>query len=133
VGRIQAGIGGRRWARNLQIPVAAVWHGAAWTANMSVTIVKGLWRIALGPSIALEYRRSYPIASMAGQQPGKGSGQLASSPRSSAVNLAVLNLLPVRYSTAGTSCSSSSRRPGPPLSLKKREVASSSDSHFSCF
>ena len=47
VGRIQAGIGGKAMGTAPYNPVAAVWHGAVWTSNMSATIVKSLlsgWR-----------------------------------------------------------------------------------------
>src|SRR3989454_4674998 len=48
VGRIPARPGGKAMGTEPYNPVAAGWHRAAWTANISATSVKGLWRIALG-------------------------------------------------------------------------------------
>jgi len=124
VGRIQAGIGGKAMGTEPYNPVAAVWHGAAWTANMSVTIVKGLWRIALGTIDRSNIGGPIQIASMAGQQAREGFGQLALFTAFISVNLAVLNLLPVPILDGGHLLFFVIEAVlGRPLSLKKREVA----------
>ena len=124
VGRIQAGIGGKAMGTEAYNPVEAVWHGAAWTANMSVTIVKGLWRIVLGTIDRSNIGGPIQIASMAGQQAREGFGQLALFTAFISVNLAVLNLLPVPILDGGHLLFFVIEAVlGRPLSLKKREVA----------
>jgi regulator of sigma E protease len=124
VGRIQAGIGGKAMGTEPYNPVAAVWHGAAWTANMSATIVKGLWRIVLGTIDRSNIGGPIQIASMAGQQAREGFGQLALFTAFISVNLAVLNLLPVPILDGGHLLFFVIEAVlGRPLSLKKREVA----------
>jgi len=124
VGRIQAGIGGKAVGTAPYNPVAAVWHGAAWTANMSAIIVKGLWRIVLGSIDRSNIGGPIQIASMAGQQAREGFGQLALFTAFISVNLAVLNLLPVPILDGGHLLFFVIEAVlGRPLSLKKREVA----------
>ncbi len=124
VGRIQAGIGGKAMGTAPYNPVAAVWHGAVWTSNMSATIVKGLWRIVLGSIDRSNIGGPIQIASMAGQQAREGFGQLALFTAFISVNLAVLNLLPVPILDGGHLLFFVIEAVlGRPLSLKKREVA----------
>jgi len=91
---------------------------------MSATIVKGLWRIALGSIDRSNIGGPIQIASMAGQQAREGFGQLALFTAFISVNLAVLNLLPVPILDGGHLLFFVIEAVlGRPLSLKKREVA----------
>jgi regulator of sigma E protease len=124
VGRIRAGIGSKASGTEAYNPVAAVWHGGVWTANMSVMTLKGLWKILLGSIDRSNIGGPIQIAVMAGQQAKEGFGQLALFTAFISVNLAVLNLLPVPMLDGGHLLFFVIEAVlGRPLSLKKREVA----------
>jgi regulator of sigma E protease len=124
VGRIQAGIGSKAVSTAAYNPAAALWHGGAWTVDMTVTTVKGLWKILVGTIDRSNIGGPIQIASMAGQQAKEGLGPLALFTAIISVNLAVLNLLPVPMLDGGHLLFFVIEGVlGRPLSLKKREVA----------
>jgi regulator of sigma E protease len=124
VGRIQAAIGSKAVRTEAYNPVAAVWHGAVWTVDMTVITVKGLWRILLGTIDRSNIGGPIQIASMAGQQAREGLGPLALFTAAISVNLAVLNLLPVPMLDGGHLLFFGIEAIlGRPLSIRKREAA----------
>jgi regulator of sigma E protease len=124
VGRIQAGIGSKPMGNEAYNPAAAVWHGVAWTVEMTVITVKGLWRILLGIIDRSNIGGPIQIASMAGQQAREGLGPLALFTAAISVNLAVLNLLPVPMLDGGHLLFFVIEGIlGRPLSVRKREAA----------
>jgi regulator of sigma E protease len=124
VGRIQAGIGSKPMGTEAYNPAAAVWHGVAWTVEMTIITVKGLWRILLGIIDRSNIGGPIQIASMAGQQAREGLGPLALFTAAISVNLAVLNLLPVPMLDGGHLLFFVIEAIlGRPLSVKKREAA----------
>jgi regulator of sigma E protease len=124
VGRIQAGIGSKAIGTEAYNPAAAVWHGTAWTVEMTVTTVKGLWKILVGSIDRSNIGGPIQIASLAGQQAREGLGPLALFTAIISVNLAVLNLLPVPMLDGGHLLFFVIEGLlGRPLSLKKRELA----------
>jgi regulator of sigma E protease len=124
VGRIQAGIGSKAVSYVAYDPIRAIWHGTAWTKDMTVVTVKGFWKLVTGTIDRSNIGGPIQIASMAGQQAREGFGPLAMFTAIISVNLAVLNLLPVPMLDGGHLLffviEGVLRRP---LSLKKREAA----------
>ena len=124
VGRIQAGIGSKAVTFVAYNPASALWHGIAWTKDMTVLTVKGFWKLVVGAIDRSNIGGPIQIASMAGQQAKEGFAPLAMFTAIISVNLAVLNLLPVPMLDGGHLFFFIIEAVlGRPLSLRKREAA----------
>jgi regulator of sigma E protease len=124
VGRIQAGIASKPVAFAAYDPLAALWHGAVWTKDMTALTVKGLWKVVIGTIDRSNIGGPIQIASEAGRQAREGVGALAMFTAIISVNLAVLNLLPVPMLDGGHLLFFVIEAVmGRPLSLRKREAA----------
>lgn len=105
-------------------PVAAVWEGAARTAEVTELTALGLYKIAVGQLDRRNIGGPIQIAVTAGEQARQGLPSLAFFTAVISVNLFLLNLLPVPMLDGGHllffACEAVLGRP---LSVKKREVA----------
>jgi regulator of sigma E protease len=105
-------------------PVAAVWEGAARTAEVTELTALGLYKIAVGQLDRRNIGGPIQIAVTAGEQARQGLPSLAFFTAVISVNLFLLNLLPVPMLDGGHllffACEAVLGRP---LSVRKREVA----------
>jgi regulator of sigma E protease len=124
VGRIQAGIATKAVSFEAYNPVAALGHGAVKTWDMTVLIVKGLWKLVSRQIDSSNIGGPIQIATEAGRQARDGLASLALFTAIISVNLAVLNLLPVPMLDGGHLFFFVIEAIlGRPLSLRKRELA----------
>jgi len=91
-------------------PITAVWEGVTRTAEVTALTAVGLYKIVVGQLDRSNIGGPIQIAVAAGEQARQGLPSLAFFTAVISVNLALLNLLRCRCSTAGTCCSSSARR-----------------------
>ncbi|HXH82216.1 MAG TPA: RIP metalloprotease RseP [Candidatus Tectomicrobia bacterium] len=124
VGRIQAGIATKAVRFEPYDPLAALWHGAVRTWDVTLLTLKVLWKVATLQLDSSNIGGPVQIATEAGRQARDGVAALALFTAYISVNLAVLNLLPVPMLDGGHLfffvCEALLGRP---VSLRTREVA----------
>lgn len=124
VGRIGVGIVARAVAHEPYPLPAALGQGVARTWDMTVVVVKGIWKLVVGAIDRSNIGGPIQIAAEAGRQAREGWVSLAVFTAVISVNLAVLNLLPVPMLDGGHLLFFVIEAVlGRPLSVRKREWA----------
>jgi regulator of sigma E protease len=124
VGRIGVGIVTRAVSHEPYPLPVALWQGVVRTWDMTVLVVRGIWRLVVGTLDRSNIGGPIQIAAEAGRQAREGWTSLALFTAIISVNLAVLNLLPVPMLDGGHLLFFLIEAVlGRPLSVRKREWA----------
>jgi regulator of sigma E protease len=124
VGRIGIAIVTRAVSHEPYALPSAVWQGVVRTWDMTVLVVKGIWKLLVGAIDRSNIGGPIQIAAEAGRQAREGWVSLAMFTAIISVNLAVLNLLPVPMLDGGHLLFFLIEAVlGRPLSVRKREWA----------
>jgi regulator of sigma E protease len=124
VGKIQAGLGLRADRFEPYGVLAAAWHGAVRTWDMTALTVKGLWKLISRQLDLSNIGGPIQIATETTRQAHEGFLSVALFVAVISVNLGVLNLLPIPMLDGGHLLFFVIEAVlGRPLSLRKREVA----------